>query len=392
MNRNLFLKIQSHKNIMNQQNNIDEKKSYIRSYDQIYKKIEQFKKLKVAIIDVCNQDIGIKILFPEADYYIFEKRVGNELICEQYKININILESEKISDINNKYDSLFVLVPMYNAIQYISNGKQNHEYLENITNYFSIITKLINNNNFKNICFFLNCDLNYEPNMIFNHYQFNEESRKKIIFFKRNFGNNIKYESNVFSFPYLIFNNNNYNIIDSLINPRKSLNEIDKNDKKDNHLFFCGAIYTAQNSHDGIIRDRKMILEKIIDKFNELKNEKGVKVYIPCKKSHFEYLNDLQKSKYCLDVIGAGDPNLRTFEILHCDSLLISQRTSLVWNFSEPFSKETIFDDENDLYEKIQRLNEDDELYKKCLERQNYIIKTYMNLEYLRGYIQDKCK
>jgi hypothetical protein len=266
---------------------------------------------------------------------------------------------------------------MYNAIQYISNGKQNHEYLENITNYFSIITKLINNNNFKNICFFLNCDLNYEPNMIFNHYQFNEESKKKIIFFKRNFGNNIKYESNVFSFPYLIFNNNNYNIIDSLINPRKSLNEKDKICEKDNHLFFCGAIYTAQNSHDGIIRDRKMILEKIIDKFNEVKNEKDVKVYIPCKKSHFEYLNDLQKSKYCLDVIGAGDPNLRTFEILHCGSLLISQRTSLLWNFSEVlFSEETIFDDENDLYEKIHRLNEDDNLYKKCLERQNYIIKT----------------
>jgi hypothetical protein len=385
MNRNLYLRLHAQKNNIKQQNEIDEKNSYIRSYDEIYKDIGKFKKLKVAIIDVCNQDIGIKILFPEADYYVFEKRLGNDLICEQYKINI--LENEKINNINDKnYDSLFVVVSMYNAIKYIEKDKINHEYLENISEYFFKISKIINNNNFINICFFLNCDLNYEPNIIFNHYQFTEDSRKKILFFKRNFGKDITYESNVFSFPYLIFNNNNYNIIDSLINSRKELSV-----EKDNHLFFSGAIYTTQNSHDGIIRDRRGIIEKIVEKFKDINNKKSVKVFIPDKKPHFEYLNNIQKSKYCLDVIGAGDPNLRTFEILHCGSLLISQRTSLVWNSPEVFFlEETIFDDENDLYEKINRLNMDDNLYAKCLKWQNYIIKIYMNLEYLRSYIQDK--
>jgi len=381
MNRNLFLKLQAQKNSENMINDINEKNSYLRSYDDIYKDIGNFKKLNIAIIDVCNQDIGIKILFPEADYYIFEKRLGNELICEQYKIKI--LENEKMNNINNKmYDSLFVVVSMYNAIKYVEEGKINHEYLENISEYFSKITNIINNNNFKNICFFLNCDLNYEPNIIFNYYEFTEENQKKIKFFKRNFGRNTVYEKNVFSFPYLIFNNNNYNIIDSLINPRKELNV-----EKDNHLFFCGALYTAQNSHDGILRDRKGMIERIIEKF---KNSENVKLNIPIKKPHFEYLNNIQKSKYCLDVIGAGDPNLRTFEILHCGSLLISQRSSLEWNFQEMFSEETIFDNENDLYEKINRLNIDNELYEKCLKKQNYIIKEFMNLNYMRTYIQDK--
>ena len=92
-----------------------------------------------------------------------------------------------------------------------------------------------------------------------------------------------------------------------------------------------------------------------------------------------------------MDVIGAGDPNLRTFEILHCGSLLISQRTTLVWNFPDSgFCEETIFDNENDLFEKMNRLCSDNELYKKCLRKQNYIVKTYMNLEYMRSYIQNK--
>jgi hypothetical protein len=172
MNRNLFLRLQAQKNIEILNNENGEKKSYIRSYDEIYKDIDKYTKLKVAIIDVCNQDIGIKILFPEADYYIFEKRPKNEIICEQYKINL----LENIQNINdNTYDSLFVIVSMYNAIQYISEGKQNHEYLENITNYFSKIVDIINNNNFKNVFMFLNCDLNYDPNIIFNHYKFTDE-------------------------------------------------------------------------------------------------------------------------------------------------------------------------------------------------------------------------
>jgi hypothetical protein len=383
MNRNLFLRLQAQKNIEIINNEIGEKNSYIRSYDEIYKDIEKFTKLRVTIIDVCNQDIGIKILFPEADYYIFEKRPKNEIICEQYKINL-LDNFENIND--NVYDSLFVVVSMYNAIQYISEGKQNHEYLENITNYFSKIVNIINNNNFKNIFMFLNCDLNYDPNIIFNHYNFTEVNKKKIIFFKRNFGNNIKYNDNTLSFPYIIFNNNNYNIIDSLINPRKNYNDDKK--QKENCLFFCGALYSCNNSHDGLLRDRKGIVEKIIEKFKDSQ----IKLNIPEKKPHYLYLNSIQKSKYCLDVIGAGDPNLRTFEILHCGSLLISQRTTLVWNFPDNFCEETIFDNENDLYEKINRLNLDDELYNKCLDRQNYIVKTYMNLEYMRLYIQNKIK
>jgi spore maturation protein CgeB len=97
----------------------------------------------------------------------------------------------------------------------------------------------------------------------------------------------------------------------------------------------------------------------------------------------------MKKSKYCLDLLGVGDPNVRTFEIISCGSLRIAQRSNLTWNFEEDFCEETYFDDENDLFNKINLMNSDGALYQKCLDRQNYIVQKYMNVKCLKEYVND---
>ena len=98
-------------------------------------------------------------------------------------------------------------------------------------------------------------------------------------------------------------------------------------------------------------------------------------------------MRELASSKYCLDLLGVGDPNIRTFEILSVRSLRIGQRSNLKWPFPDEFCEETIFDDENDLFEKINKLESSPELYIRCLQKQNDIVDKYMNPIYLKRYI-----
>ena len=330
--------------------------------------------MRIAILDVANQDIGIKILFPSADYYIFQSRIGGEYLFKKH--NINILKN--IENINDKnYDYLFVIISLFNSIKIYreDNGKLHHNFIEITEKNFLRVNDIINNNNFKNVSIFANCDMDYEPNIIYKHFNI----KKNITFFKRNCSNLINYPNNVFPFPYFIFLRDNYCIIDSLIDLKPPINR-----QKENRLFFSGAVYCHIDDVYPVYRDRKGIIDKIRAKIPIF--------YQPHNMNHSNYLNEMQLSKFCLDIVGAGDPNLRTFEILHCGSLLISQRTPLVWNFEngDSFSDETIFDDENDLYHKLFNLVTNEELYNKCLNNQLYLVQKYMTAEYMRNYIIEK--
>ena len=68
----------------------------------------------------------------------------------------------------------------------------------------------------------------------------------------------------------------------------------------------------------------------------------------------------------------------------------VGQRSNIKWNFEEEFCEETIFDNENDLYEKIIKLDNDVELYKKCIDKQNEIVLKHMNTDVLRNYILNR--
>ena len=73
--------------------------------------------------------------------------------------------------------------------------------------------------------------------------------------------------------------------------------------------------------------------------------------------------------------------NKRTFEILSQSSLRISEYNDLKWPFEEEFSEETIFKNSTYFFEKIKLLENDNNLYSKCLENQiNILIKNGLKI------------
>ena len=312
--------------------------------------------MKIAIIDGVNQDIGLKILFPEADYFINNIEIDKS---ESYKY-YNFLPKTDWSHITDKnYDILFIVIALYDA----KIGTP--FYKQNIKNILDKIEKIININNFKFVALFDNYDYDYDPNTIVSIPKIN-------IFFKRNYQKNIQYNINVVPFPFIMFGDK------SLIEKchREMVTIESYHIEKKNRIFFAGSLLNHQDAQYGVFRNRNII-------YNNIKNH----IYNPGHVHYDEFINILRNSKYCLDLLGVGDPNKRTIEILLSGSLLISEYNELKWPFPEEFSKETIFKDTSDFYNKINELEKNKELYNKCLINQYNIVRKYFNKDWIKEYI-----
>ena len=303
-------------------------------------------------------------------FYITDTQYLNYLIkLDQHNIlsftefENNILPNKNLSEINDKnYDCLFIILATYNIIS------TTPYYQEHINNIYKKIINIINENNFKIVALFDNYDFDYDPTIYIDNPKIN-------LFFKRNYNKNKKYNENVIPFPFIMFGEK------SLIEKCdcEIVSEEDYFKEKQNRIFFTGGIYSNTNEYyDEIDRDRKKIYDKI--KQN---------VYNPGYLNYNSFINEIRNSKYSLDLLGAGDPNKRTFEILMSGSLMISQYNNLLWPFTdnETFSKETIFKNEEEFLSIINNLSHDKELYLKCLKNQYNIVKKYFNKEWLRNYI-----
>jgi len=333
----------------------------------------------IAILDFYNQDPGIKIIFPEADYFIFEEEYDRTRLYEKHSIN-HILDQidgnvcDLISD--SKYEMLFIIAPLYNAVHKY-NGVIKSDFISDKTvDYLKRTIQIINKNQFKNVCIFDNYDYDYDPNIIcqddnFNHI-FNEQfvKKKQILFFKRNYSKEKTYLDNVLPFPYIIFGKQcNIDMITSpVINPPE----------KKCRIFFIGTLFNHSDPIYGVFRNRKSVFDDIT---------RHVIIHFPPSMEHDKFLVEMSTSKYALDLLGVGDPNIRTFEILSSGSLRLSQRSTLKWNFEDDFCEETYFDNGDDLFNKIRMIESDPVLYQKCLDKQNAILSTYMNNSSLREYI-----
>lgn len=321
---------------------------------------------KTAIIDIKNQDTGLKILFPESDYFILEEEFDRTRLNTKYNIT-PIIHNKPVNAFeyitNNKYDNLFIIAPLYGYL--IKKIEKNI--------YLSMLIDLINSNEFKNICFFDNNDYDYDPNILFDE-DFIKE--KCIKFFKRYYNKEKKYNTNVYPFPYITFGNrcNIENVSDLFY---KNINT----DEKICRIFFSGTPLVHIDNEYGLIRNRRDMLINIQTLLN---------IHNPGQLPHELFMNEMKNSKYSLDLLGVGDPNTRTFEILCSGSLRIGERSNLKWTFDDEFCEETIFDNANDLLEKIINLENDPELYKKCIDKQNEIVRKYMNIDSLKKYILEK--
>lgn len=334
--------------------------------------------MKFKILDFLNQDPGLKILFPESDYYVFKTEdfsLKNRL--DLYKRYGNLKYNTDIENIKNNSDEyiLFVIAPLYNTCK-MWNNKSNGMYNTEIHNYFNITIDIICNNNFKKIYFFDNFDYDYDPNQIFiEHNIYNIIQNKHISFFKRFYAKNKIYEKNVFSFPYIMFG---YTTMIDILNNKKLINNTEKPIER---LFFAGALVKHDDDVYNVHINRREILQnisKITGDFLVYKNNL----------SPDNYIEEINNSKFCLDLLGVGEPNKRTFEILASGRLLIQNSSRLKWNFDEKFCEETYYNDHNDLYNKLKKLLTDETLYKQCLNKQNYIVNKYMTINSIRDYIK----
>ena len=65
----------------------------------------------------------------------------------------------------------------------------------------------------------------------------------------------------------------------------------------------------------------------------------------------------------------------------------ISEFNNLKWCFDDDFCEETIFKTADEFKKKIFNLNNNKDLYDKCLKKQNEIVDKYYNKNYLRNYL-----
>lgn len=324
----------------------------------------------IAIVDFYNQDIGLKILFPEADYFVLEKEF------ERAKLNLkyNIKQLEKTDCLNSQtYKTIFIIAPLYDATDIFINKKKPAFFVEKTKKKLLDMVSLIKGNAFSRVCFFDNYDYDYDPNLIFSD-DLTFVADHEIIFFKRNYSKYKEYKPNVFPFPYIMFGPQcNIDMVSNRI-------RVDPVAKKIPRLFFSGTLLNHVDYFYNIFRNRNSFYSKLCVKNN---------ICNPGHLPHEEFIKELSSSKYCLDLLGVGDPNIRTFEILAVGSLRIGQRSDLKWPFPEEFRAETIFENDNDLYLKIKTLESNTKLYLDCLQKQNEIVDNFMNTTYLRQYILD---
>lgn len=310
--------------------------------------------MRIAIIDWCNQDIGLKILFPDADYYIDHIEVDKTKSFQKYTIQPRT-DWSKITDQN--YDYLFIIISVYDAKPGTRFFKKNcFDSLERQL-------EIINTNTFKKVCVFDNYDYDYDPNTII--------SNPKIdLFFKRFYNKTKTYSPNVVPFPFIMFGDI------SLIEKIDVEPVTQSNATAHNRIFFSGTLFEHNDPEIQHYRSRRAIYAQIYPT-----------IYNPGNLPYVEFLKQMRESRFALDLNGVGDPNKRTFEILSQGTLRIGEYNDLKWPFDEEFSPETIFRSSAEFMEKCNTLNQNHDLYRQCLERQKTIYHAYFNKTWIKSYL-----
>jgi hypothetical protein len=338
---------------------------------------------RICIIDVNNMDIGLKVLFKTADYCVINQEP--ELQWSKHeaynRLGFSPIVLRDDLFLGGEYDIIYIIHPLIHS--YVGSPS----FFEKYNNWWLFMLQLFQKGNIaiKNggqMKIVDNYDYNYCP---INDVQ-NIKYPKDVItdrsftttFYKRNKSKNANYSEIVKPFPFIIFGYQSP--IDVLLGGYKidntSINKINK-------LFFYGAFLIHNDPQYNVFINRKQVLEKI---FNRFAGKDFIEINEP-RLEFQQYIYKMSQYKFCLDLLGVGEPNKRTFEILACNTLMISQKGNIDWGFDDgdDFSEETVFSGDNadELYYKMKRLINNDHLYKKCLDNQIYLREKYMSRDAL---------
>lgn len=316
---------------------------------------------KLCIIDPACQVPGLKFLFPGADYYAHEPSSFfhfNHFSNEEHYSHYNFYYRTDWETITEKnYNELLLVAPLKDFSKGLTQSVTDH--LKNMRN---LITNIIERCNFKTVALFDVYDYDYDPSEINTFW-------KVDYYFKRNYQRTKIYKENVFPFPYIMFVRPC--ILNMCLTKTKSNYTI-------NRAFWCGGLYNHIDHVSCVYRNREKIHREI----------SGLIDTVPTT-SYEKYLSIMRSYKIGVDLLGVGDPNKRTIELLTNGVLTMSMCKDLEWGFEDgdAFHSDTFFSTADEFKEKLARLLTDDDHYLTCLQQQYYIVDKYFNKEWLRNYI-----
>ena len=309
--------------------------------------------MRIAIFDPRIQVPGLKSVLDNSDYYVIKDHMGNydlDKRPEKFFSVYNFNYREDIKEISGaNYD---VVVLVYSVRDFNDKSRLDTQY------HLEKLLDIVNSNTFKKVIILDNHDSEYDPSLECPYIHAD-------IWLKRNYSKSISYNKSVVPFPFAIF---------GWVCPLWKVLHLNYSEENKIDRVLWGG-------HKSGKCNKYLPRDSILDTLGDIVTVINV--------SNNEYLSELSKSKFSLDLNGIGDPNIRTFEVLSCNSLLIQQRKDLVWPFEndDSFSNETQFETAEECLEKIRILRNNDDVYNRCYENQQYIKNKYFSKEWLSSYI-----
>jgi hypothetical protein len=318
---------------------------------------------RVAILDPRVQSPGLTDLFDASlDYFVmpYNDVNDNNVMPDSFFEKYSFLYREDIDSITAEdYDTLCIVYPP-NLMVNPADTHSEH-FREACAYHKEFIDSILSTQSFKQVLWFDNDDITDDPTVIY-------PSSHVTKWFKRNYCSLVTYSPKVVPFPFFMF---------GLTCPLwRILHMPYRNPEKIDRVYWSGG---SHGSLEKSYATRESILQYMKPHIQQF-------FVFPAD----AYVKEVAKSKFSLDMNGNGDPNIRTFEILSTDSLLIQQAKYLVWGFDEGegFSEETVYKTPEECLEKIERLRADPSLYQKCIDNQLYITRKYFGRQWLALYIQ----
>ena len=335
------------------------------------------------ILDATTMNPHLKYLIPNSLYFTLEgHQFANMWNGGENKHNIKNKYNIYLDDEIDKIDKMSKFNNLYFCLNVLSSEKTHQGpsyYLwENL--YKLLYRKFIDKITGK-IIIIDNHGSDYEPNIYLNKFNFKYDIILKRVYSNRNIK---KYQKNTFSYPFVMCTSNDpmYKLFNSNIIITPIVNKINK-------IYFSGSLFKHyENFDDNNVfesADRVKIINKFTSKYPNILNIKRV--------SYDIFHKTISNHKYALDIRGCSRLNKRLYEILSTNTLLLAERIDIIWPFEDgdSFSKECFFEQGNadDLYRIYNNLENNPQLYNKCLENQLYIVNKYFNNEWIWNYIED---
>jgi len=329
------------------------------------------------ILDPLTHAPHLKFLIPKSLYFT---RPNNTLypsghyLSDNFKqfFNFDFLEEEQIIKSSTTFNHLFIILPVLST-EKKHQGDSSEAWIEL---YNLLYNSLINKVSGK-VIVFDNHGGDYEPTKYLSKFNFKYDIIFKRVYSKRNL---INYKEKTYTYPFIMDTNNDpmYNLYNKQL--------IVTNSDKIKKCLWSGSLidYHEEWDDNNEHGDRRYMLNAILNINPHIVDQKNIPYSL--------YLTTLSTYKYILDLRGTSRLNKRFYEILSTNTLLLAERLDVIFPFDEEdkFSEECFFSNATEFYNNYLKLENNPELYNKCLENQKYIVKKYFNNNWLWNYINTK--